>query len=200
MTVISWLIEFIAGVFIMTISASIEYGVRWGPAIFIPDICVNFIVIPASYLFNNEVNRSLIAVEGWCRGINRAIFPHQPYQIQPPMELQPIAPNVLSSSDNILARAQNSAHDIHTNRTKPFSGGITKETNSNIKKVKRIPARSQAGSLDLPRMPSPPQLDAVESQPIESGEDIETIASEYVTAADMLNADRISTVPENNWI
>ena len=200
MTVISWSLEFITGAFVLSILTMREYGVYFGPALILPDVCVSFIVIPAYYLFNNEVNRSLIAMEGWCRWINRLAFPHRQYQPHHPMELASMSPKNLGSFGNGPARAQHNSRDSHSNSGNPFSGCITEEMNSNIKQRKPIPARSQPKLSETPRLESPPQLVAVQCQHVQNDEDIETIALDYLTVADMLNADRISTVPENNWM
>ena len=60
--------------------------------------------------------------------------------------------------------------------------------------------RSPIGSLYLSRVQSSPKFDANESSPAEGDEDIETIASDYLTVAEMLNPDLISRMPENNWM
>ena len=200
MTVISWCLEFVAGVFIMIMTACAAYGFIWVPGLWISDICVSFIVIPASYLFNNEINKSLIVVDGWCRGISRAISPHQPCKAENPMELQSIPPKILSSSDNAISRAQTSTHIIHVSRRKSFAGCITKETNLSIGKSKRNTVKSQADSLNPPRLESPARFTAAESHLTEGEEDIEAIPSDHLTVAEMLNADTISTMPGNNWM
>ena len=200
MTVISWALEFLAGAIILAIMAMYGYGISLGLGMLLPDVCVSFILIPASYLFNNKVNKSLIAVEGWRRGINRAIFSHLPYEIKPSMELQPLPPKHLSSPDNITAHAENCTTGNNAEKRKSFSGCITKEFDLNLEKIKRVPARKQADLSDFPRIQSPPKVDTAKFQQIESDDDIETISSDYVTVAEMLNPDLISTMPENNWI
>ena len=151
-------------------------------------------------MLNNEINKSLLVVDGWRRGIIRIIFPQQAYKEEHPRELQPIPPKSQSSSDNVAVRAQNSSHDLHANRRQPFSGCVTKVTNPNTKERKTSPSMNEQDSLNLPRIQSPPKLDSDESYPTEGNDDIETIACDYLTVAEMLNPDLISRMPENNWI
>ena len=200
MTFISWSLEFVAGVIIMTTIASLAYGASLIPFMFLPDMCVSFLAIPASYLVNDKINRGLVVMNGWYRGIIRAIFPDLPYKAEKPMELQSIPPKSLGSFDNNTARGENSTDDNPTGEWKPVAGCITKETNPNLEESKRSPMRGRTDSLNLPRIQSPPKLDPTESHSAEGDEDIEVIASDYLTVAEMRNTDVISTIPENNWM
>ena len=55
MTVISWCLEFVAGVIVMTSAVSVITGAEGGQGKLLPDLFFSFIVIPASYLLNNEI-------------------------------------------------------------------------------------------------------------------------------------------------
>ena len=68
MTVLSWFLEFITGlvgVFIRIHSSNPDSDVNFVVPIIILDASINFVIIPSSYLFNNEVNKSIIIAEGW---------------------------------------------------------------------------------------------------------------------------------------
>ena len=68
MTVISWSLEFFAG--LLSISAiylamNLNTNFRVVIVITIADIVLNFIAIPSTYVFNNELNKTVIITEGW---------------------------------------------------------------------------------------------------------------------------------------
>ena len=76
MTGISWLIEFGTGMIAMAIniySKNPDSNDDLICSIIIVDACLNFILIPSSYLVNNEVNKTLIIAEGWCRIFKRRV-------------------------------------------------------------------------------------------------------------------------------
>ena len=70
MTVISWLLEFFTGLggIVMAVqSQKPDSDINFIACIWLLDAFLNFIVIPSSYLMNNEVNKTMIIAEGWCR-------------------------------------------------------------------------------------------------------------------------------------
>ena len=67
MTVISWSLEFLTGVLSMTamyLSRNEETNVDVIAVIVIVDTSLNFILIPSTYVFNNEMNKTFIMAEG----------------------------------------------------------------------------------------------------------------------------------------
>ena len=72
MTVISWSLEFIAGLVCLGVNFQIE-NPESSPDLIsmmvIFDTCLNFIIIPSTYIFNDEVRKKGIIAEGWCTGV-----------------------------------------------------------------------------------------------------------------------------------
>ena len=68
MTVISWSLEFIAGLVCLGVNFQIE-NPESNPDLIsmmvIFDTCLNFIIIPSTYIFNDEVRKRGIIKEGW---------------------------------------------------------------------------------------------------------------------------------------
>ena len=76
MTAISWFLEFGTGMIALAsniISGNPDSNDDLIFSIVIIDACLNFILIPSSYLLNNEVNKTLIIAEGWCRIFRRRV-------------------------------------------------------------------------------------------------------------------------------
>ena len=74
MTVISWSLEFLTGVLSMTamyLSRNEETNVDVIAVIVIVDTSLNFILIPSTYVFNNEMNKTFIMAEGWWKIMTR---------------------------------------------------------------------------------------------------------------------------------
>ena len=70
MTVLSWSLEFIAGMLVIGYTLHSQNPASDDNFILIfviIDACLNFILIPSSYILNNEVVKTLIIAEGWCR-------------------------------------------------------------------------------------------------------------------------------------
>ena len=68
MTVISWSLEFIAGLVCLGVNFQIENPESNPDLISIMvifDTCLNFIIIPSTYIFNDEVRKRGIIKEGW---------------------------------------------------------------------------------------------------------------------------------------
>ena len=72
MTVISWSLEFIAGLVCLGVNFQIE-NPESSPDLIsmmvIFDTCLNFIIIPSTYIFNYEVRKRAIIAEGWYIGV-----------------------------------------------------------------------------------------------------------------------------------
>ena len=70
MTVFSWSLEFITGLVLLSINIKIhnpETNVDFITCMVIFDAFLNFIIIPSSYILNNEVLKKFIMAEGWCK-------------------------------------------------------------------------------------------------------------------------------------
>ena len=70
MTVFSWSLEFITGLVCLSIvikSPDPETNVDLISGLVIFDAFLNFIIIPSSYILNNESIKKVIIAEGWCR-------------------------------------------------------------------------------------------------------------------------------------
>ena len=68
MTVFSWSLEFITGLVLLVINIKIhnpETNVDLISFMVIFDAFLNFIIIPSSYILNNEVMKKIIMAEGW---------------------------------------------------------------------------------------------------------------------------------------
>ena len=69
MTVISWSLEFIAGLVCLGVNFNPESSPDLISIMVIFDTCWNFIIIPSTYIFNDEVRKRGIIAEGWCTGV-----------------------------------------------------------------------------------------------------------------------------------
>ena len=69
MTVISWSLEFIAGLFCLGVNFNPESSPDLISIMVIFDTCLNFIIIPSTYIFNDEVRKRGIIKEGWYNGV-----------------------------------------------------------------------------------------------------------------------------------
>ena len=70
MTVISWSLEFIAGLAAFSVNVQIddpEASMDFIACGVLLDAFVNFIILPSSYILNNEVMKTVIIAEGWCK-------------------------------------------------------------------------------------------------------------------------------------
>ena len=128
MTFISWSLEFIAGLFcwIHWISKN-EVIVRW---FVLSDIVLNFILLPMSYVLNNDVNKAIIVADGWVQGIRRLInrksivVPEQNNEVENPGNPNPIPFPIPTISRNIDA-LENQGHRHGNNFSQPTSVGFT---------------------------------------------------------------------------
>ena len=86
MTVISWSLEFLTGLLSMTamyLSRNEETNVDVIAVIVIVDTSLNFILIPSTYVFNNEMNKTFIMAEGWWKIITRCFRPNRVHSAAP---------------------------------------------------------------------------------------------------------------------
>ena len=139
MTFISWSLEFLVGI-IATAGILFKLGgddKAWKYVILPLDLFLNSIIIPGSYLLNNEVNRGLIAARGWYDTIKNKLLPiwHneiQPEQPEPPIELNVLPPPIPTISGNINALEQRTCRDNYASIMQNLSGRIPNETTQNI--------------------------------------------------------------------
>ena len=80
-TFITWLLEFSAGILCAVVYfTSSMVASRWLAFL---DMTLNFILVPGSYIINNDVNKAAIMAHGWIQGIRRMISltnPDEPNQ------------------------------------------------------------------------------------------------------------------------
>jgi hypothetical protein len=118
MTAISWLLELFTGLVAMGItihSQNPESDIDFIACIIIIDACLNFILIPSSYLLNNEVNKTMIIAGGWCRIFRRRVqrsnkvnpAPNNVERAQPDPNLQPAPIRTISGNVKALAFGRN---------------------------------------------------------------------------------------------
>ena len=69
MTVMSWSLEFIAGLVCLGVNFNPESSPDLISIMVIFDACLSFIIIPSTYIFNDEVRKRGIIAEGWYLGI-----------------------------------------------------------------------------------------------------------------------------------
>ena len=109
MTTISWCLELTTGIVAMVlthVSFTDELAVL---SFFLADACLNFIVIPGSYLFNNEATKQHIVAEGWHKWFNNFFRSHRVApaendgQVEAPIELNPMPRPIPTISGNINA-------------------------------------------------------------------------------------------------
>ena len=81
MNVISWSLEFLTGLLSMT--AMYLSNVDVISVIVIADTSLNFLLIPSTYVFNNEMNKIFIMAEGWWKLITRCLRPNKVYPAAP---------------------------------------------------------------------------------------------------------------------
>ena len=104
-TVISWSLEFIAGLIFILI-----WFIENRRIVIISDMVVNFILIPLVYVMNNDVNKGIIVAEGWLRGFRRLInqrftvVPNQNNEGENPGNRNPVPAPIPSISRNIAER------------------------------------------------------------------------------------------------
>ena len=95
MTVISWSLEFIAGLVCLGVNFLIENPESNPDLISIMvifDSCLNFIIIPSTYIFNDEVRKRGIIAEGWYTGVRGRMYSNSvgPASNNDSIEIKPI--------------------------------------------------------------------------------------------------------------
>ena len=189
MTFISWALEFLAGIVAI---AGILFKLRgdgntWKYVILPLDLFLNSIIIPGSYLVNNEVNRSLIATRGWYEVIRNTLLPawHNqiaPEQPEPPIELNVLPPPIPTISGNINALEQGTCRGKYANIMQNLSARIPNETNETTQNIDGA------------------DTDSIES--ISEGDDVnkEPMDLEHATRHTRRRHNLEVAVLQNNWI
>ena len=108
MTFISWSLEFLTGTIALAfiLLKIIDDDTILKYVILSLDMSLNSIIIPGSYLLNNEVNRSLIATRGWYKTIRNTLCPawrkeRGPVEQDPPINGNASPPKIPTISGNI---------------------------------------------------------------------------------------------------
>ena len=91
MTVVSWSLEFIAGLVCLGVNFYPESSPDLISVMVIFDACLNFIIIPSTYIFNDEVRKRGIIAEGWYIGGRGRVVSNRvsPALNNDSMEMQP---------------------------------------------------------------------------------------------------------------
>ena len=76
MTTISWCLEFTTGIVAMLLRFNFTDELV-APFLVLADACLNFIVIPGSYILNNEATKQLIIAEGWRKWFTNFFWSHR---------------------------------------------------------------------------------------------------------------------------
>ena len=109
MTAISWCVEFTSGSLAMIM---LHFNFTDELAIvplFFADVCLNFIVIPSSYIFNTDEVKQHIIAEGWLKWFNKSFRSNRVAPAangglaEAPIELNPIPRPIPTISGNINA-------------------------------------------------------------------------------------------------
>ena len=121
-TFITWLLEFSAGILcaVVYFTAS-KVASRWLAFL---DMTLNFILIPSSYIINNDVNKAVIIAHGWIQGFRRM------FSLTTPDE--PNQDNGNAANDENQARGS-----LSLANPKPGAGGVLK---------KEVPSNSEEPS------------------------------------------------------
>ena len=102
MSFISWSLEFITGGIGLTIyflATEINTVVCFA----LLDVCLNFVIIPSSYILNTEVTKAFIIAQGWCKSF-RCFFCSNQVGPAPNEDIEMDAmPNVIPASNVIPA-------------------------------------------------------------------------------------------------
>ena len=106
------------------------------------DLFFNSIIIPGSYLLNNDVNRSLIAARGWYETVSNNLLPRwhnqiQPEQPEPPIELNVLPPPIPTISGNINALERRTCRENYANVMQNLSARIPSEPTQTIEDADR---------------------------------------------------------------
>ena len=179
MTFISWFLEFTTGVggVVIRLFNDLDIDIiNW--LVFI-DVCLNFIIIPSSYILNNEVNKKLIIANGWCKGFRRLfqtnkVNPVQNEELELAVVPAPVPPPIPTISGNINALLQqNLPENIANNLERSFETAADRQSAQNS----HTPTFSNEGQQSTGSNQSmPPNADTIVSVQTENNDsDIENI-------------------------
>ena len=96
MTAISWCVEFTSGALAMVLIHFDLTDESTIVALFFADVCLNFVVIPSSYIFKTEEVKQHIIAEGWRKWFNHFFRSHRvapaenDRQVEAPIALNPM--------------------------------------------------------------------------------------------------------------
>ena len=130
MTFISWLLEFFAGLMYITIRFIKNRVVL--NLLGISDIILNFVLIPMTYVLNNDVNKAIIVAHGWVQGFRRLInlgsvvVPEENNEEENPANPDTAPVRIPTTSRNIVER-KNRRRRRNNNRRQGNSEGFTSQ-------------------------------------------------------------------------
>ena len=182
MTFISWSLEFIAGLTYLPVRfMKIRWVVSW---LVILDIVLNFILIPMSFVFNNDVNKAIIVAHGWVqwfrRLINRGpiVAPKQQDEEENPPNPNPIPAPIPTISGNI---------DALENRGNTHGNGLPRATSSGFMSQQLYPVENT-----IENVPTTEHIDRSESDQTSPNEVTQIPSNDAVELDD--DEDQIETI------
>ena len=229
MTVLSWCLEFFAGIITMIRIFVVTRNRRAFKYFVLFDVSFNFIIIPSSYLLNNDVNKSLIIAHGWCQtfrktcglSCTRKVEPAQADDIEVQNESNLVIRLIPSISGNIAALSQKNIQNLCDNAMNGFSACSIQENNPNLEEgdvVEELNLQSfnnpnileesnfieQVSALHIPRFRRPlPILQGVDSMFNDNDSDIEmiTLSNEIkVSRQDSTNIQISKNIKKDNYV
>ena len=109
MTAMSWCVEFTSGILVIVLMHFTFTEESAIAPLFFADVCLNFVVIPSSYIFNTKEIKQHIIAEGWRKWFNttfrsKRVAPAGNAGLaEAPIELNPIPRPIPTISGNINA-------------------------------------------------------------------------------------------------
>ena len=171
MTFISWSLEFIAGLIIFLFwFIKNPVVVKW---LALLDIVINFILIPISYVLNNDINKAVIVAQGWVQGFRRLInresrvAPKQNNGVENPGNANPVPVPIPTSSRNISELA-NRGQRHRNNLRQATSVGFTAQ---------------QLNTVEDTRENTPPLLNTFRTRDIDRYESNQNLPEEAVNSS-----------------
>ena len=118
-TFITWLFEFSAGILCAVVYfIDSKVASRWLAFL---DMTLNFILVPSSYIINNDVNKALIVAHGWIQGLRRMFSPDS--QDQQPQDNQIVPENENRAPErSAIAANKTIQQDAQQGRTEDLTG------------------------------------------------------------------------------
>lgn len=204
MTVFSWCLEFLAGAIAVT-------GLFFNKLMICVafDICLNFVLIPGSYMLNNQVNKTLIIADGWCQVIKntfclrctRKVESAQVGDIESSNKQKVVPQPIPSISGNIVALSQKNRYNKTKNVLQNVSERTLQEDGPNLEEnniAEQNSSINQVPSVSRSRSPSSlPTLQTIDS--MLDIDDIEIIVLPN-NVKHTTNESMVKYVKKNNYV